>query len=70
VTLSRRTLAALDRVARKTSSRSRVIEVAVEAYIEGRARAAHDARDTAILDRIAPEVEDEPADVLALQADL
>jgi len=70
VTLSRQTLAALDRLAGKTSSRSRVIEAAVEAYVEGRARAVRDARDTAILDRIAPEVEDELADVLALQADL
>ena len=70
VTLSRRTLAALDRLAGKTSSRSRVIEAAVEAYVTARARAARDARDAAILERIAPDLEDELADALSFQADV
>ena len=70
VTLSRQTLAALDRLAGKTSSRSRVIEEAVNAYVAGRARAARDARDAAILDRIAPELEEELADALRFQADV
>ena len=70
VTLSRRTLAALDRLAGKTSNRSRVIEAAVDAYVAERARSARDARDAAILERIAPELDDELADTLHFQADV
>ena len=47
-----------------------MIEAAVDAYVEERARAARDSRDAAILDRIAPELDAELADVLAIQGDV
>ncbi|MBN1612447.1 MAG: ribbon-helix-helix protein, CopG family [Polyangiaceae bacterium] len=70
ITLSEHALAAVDRLAGKQSSRSRVIEAAIEAYVAERARATRDARDRAILDAIAPEVADEMLDVLSYQADV
>jgi metal-responsive CopG/Arc/MetJ family transcriptional regulator len=70
ITLSERALAAVDKLAGKQSNRSRVIEAAIEAYVAERARATRDARDASILDRIAPDIEEELTDVLSHQVEV
>lgn len=70
VTLSKGTLRALDQAAGKGSNRSRLIEEAVVDFLSRRARAERDARDRAILDRVADELNREMLDVLADQADI
>lgn len=70
ITLSRETVRAIDQVAGKGSNRSRVIEEAVIDYLSRRVRAERDARDRAILNRVADELNREMRDVLDDQADV
>ncbi len=69
VTLSPKTLELVDRLAGKTSSRSRIIEEAIEAYAAVQARAARDQRDLEIINRNAEALNREIADALEFQAD-
>jgi metal-responsive CopG/Arc/MetJ family transcriptional regulator len=66
VTLSEDLLEAVDALAR-SSSRSEVIEHAVRDYLAARARAARDARDLEILNRLADAYNTETADLLTYQ---
>lgn len=70
VTLSSDTIRAVDRVAGKRSSRSRVIEQAILEYLSRRQRAARDRRDIDLINGSAQELNREMADVLRYQADL
>ena len=66
ITLSPETLRALDAMG---GSRSRIIEVAVEEFLERRERARREARDLGILDAAAPELNREVEDVLGYQTE-
>jgi metal-responsive CopG/Arc/MetJ family transcriptional regulator len=66
VTLSEDLLEAVDALAR-SSSRSEVIEHAVRDYLAARARAARDARDLEIMNRLADAYNTETADLLTYQ---
>ena len=66
VTLSEELLEAVDELA-KSSSRSEVIERAVRDYLAARARAARDARDVEIMNRLADTYNAETADLLTYQ---
>jgi len=70
ITLSPEVLRAVDELAGESSNRSRIIEQAVVEFLERRRRAQREARDLAILDAAADELNDEVADVLDYQADL
>lgn len=70
ITLSEKTLKVVDRLAGKTSNRSRIIEQAVEAYAAARARSARDARDLEVINRRADDLNREVAEALAFQEDL
>jgi metal-responsive CopG/Arc/MetJ family transcriptional regulator len=70
VTLDEDLLRAVDKVARNGKSRSQVIEDATRIYLSGRARAAREARDLAILNAAADELNAEMDDVLTYQGDL
>ncbi len=67
ITLSEETLKVVDRLAGKTSNRSRVIEQAVEAYAAARTRSARDARDLEVINRRADDLNREVAEALAFQ---
>jgi metal-responsive CopG/Arc/MetJ family transcriptional regulator len=70
VTLDERVLRALDKATTRGRSRSRVIEEAAREFLARRARASREARDLAILNQTAEELNREMEDVLAYQADL
>ena len=70
VTIDQAVLKALDGVATPTRSRSRVLEDAAREFLARRARAKRDARDRAILDENADELNREMEDVLAYQAEV
>jgi metal-responsive CopG/Arc/MetJ family transcriptional regulator len=70
VTLPEDLLRSLDRVAGDHSNRSRLIEEAVRALLESKARAARDARDIEVINRHADRLNDEAADVLEYQVKL
>ena len=69
ITLSPETIRAIDKVAGKSSNRSRVIEQAVVEFLERRKRAVREARDLEILDAVADDLNREVEDVLEFQAD-
>ncbi|MEK6608309.1 MAG: ribbon-helix-helix protein, CopG family [Myxococcota bacterium] len=69
ITLSSDAVRAVDRIAGKTSNRSRVIEQAIRELAARRERDARDARDRAILDSSADALNAEMADVLLYQVD-
>jgi metal-responsive CopG/Arc/MetJ family transcriptional regulator len=70
VTIDERVLRAIDKAATRTRSRSRLIEDAAREYLSRRNRAAREARDLAILDEAADELNREMEDVLAYQGDV
>ncbi len=70
VTLSEDLIAAIDRLAGPSRSRSAVIERAVREPLALEARRSRDARDREILDRHAERLNREAADVLSYQVDL
>ena len=70
VTLDEALLRALDKVARNGKSRSQIIEDATRLYLSARARAAREARDLAILNAAADDLNAEMDDVLAYQGDV
>lgn len=70
VTLDEDLLRAVDRVAKNGKSRSQIIEDATRIYLSGRARAAREARDLAILNKAADELNREMDDVLAYQGEV
>jgi metal-responsive CopG/Arc/MetJ family transcriptional regulator len=70
VTLPEELLRSLDRAAGGHSNRSRLIEQAVRALLETRARAERDAKDIEIINRHADRLNEEAADVLGYQAKL
>lgn len=70
VTLPEDLLRSLDRVAGDHSNRSRLIEEAVRALLEAKARAARDAKDIEVINRHADRLNDEAADVLEYQVKL
>ena len=70
VTIDERVLKAIDRVATRNRSRSRLIEDAAREFLARRARAAREARDLAILNESAADLNEEMEDVLGYQADV
>jgi len=67
ITLSEKTLKIVDRLAGKSSNRSRVIEQAVEAFAAAQARSVRDARDLAAINRRADALNREVAEALGFQ---
>lgn len=70
VTIDETVLKAIDRAATPTRSRSRVLEDAAREFLARRERPKRDARDRAILDEKADELNREMEDVLAYQAEV
>ncbi|HMC94407.1 MAG TPA: ribbon-helix-helix domain-containing protein [Polyangia bacterium] len=70
VTLPEDLLRSLDRAAGGHSNRSRLIEEAIRALLEAKARAARDAKDIEVINRHADRLNDEAADVLEYQVKL
>ncbi len=70
VTIDERVLRAIDKATTRTRSRSRVIEDAAREYLSRRDRAAREARDLAILNEVAEDLNREMEDVLAYQEDV
>jgi Arc/MetJ-type ribon-helix-helix transcriptional regulator len=70
ITLSQDLIEAIDRRSGQFRNRSEFIEEAVRAFLGQIARAEQDARDLAILNRRADELNEEAADVLAYQVPL
>jgi metal-responsive CopG/Arc/MetJ family transcriptional regulator len=70
VTIDEGLLKAIDKAATRGRSRSRIIEDAAREFLARRARAAREARDLAILNASAAELNQEMEDVLAYQADV
>jgi len=68
ITIDERLLKAIDKTVTRTQSRSRVIEDAAREFLERRARATREARDLAILNESADDLNREMDDVLAYQA--
>ena len=69
ITLSRAALRAVDRLAGRSGSRSRVIEAAILELAARRDRAQRDARDRETIDLHADALNREALDVLEYQAD-
>jgi metal-responsive CopG/Arc/MetJ family transcriptional regulator len=67
ITLSRDLLAAVDRLAGRSGSRSAVIERALRAFLRARERSARNRRDVATLNQYAAELNAEASDVLMFQ---
>lgn len=67
ITLSADVLAAIDRLAGSSKSRSAVIERVLRKYLRDRARAASEARDLELINRSADRLNAEAADVLSYQ---
>ena len=70
ITLSPETLRAIDELVDESSNRSRIIEQALVEFLERRRRAQREARDLAILDAAAAELNREVEDVLDYQKEL
>jgi metal-responsive CopG/Arc/MetJ family transcriptional regulator len=70
ITLSPEVLRAVDAMAGASSNRSRIIEQALVEFLERRRRAQREARDLAILEAAADELNREIEDVLDYQAEL
>ena len=70
VTIDEKVLRAIDRTTSRTRSRSRIIEDAAREFLARRARAAREARDLAILNDAADDLNREMDDVLTYQADI
>jgi metal-responsive CopG/Arc/MetJ family transcriptional regulator len=70
VTIDERVLRAIDKATTRTRSRSRLIEDAAREYLARRSRAAREARDLAILNNVADDLNREMEDVLAYQEDV
>ena len=70
VTIDERVLKAIDKAATRGRSRSRLIEDAAREFLARRSKAAREARDLAILNAAATELNDEMEDVLDYQADI
>jgi metal-responsive CopG/Arc/MetJ family transcriptional regulator len=70
VTIDERVLKAIDKTTTRTRSRSRVIEDAAREFLARRTRAIREARDLAILNESAEDLNREMDDVLAYQADV
>jgi metal-responsive CopG/Arc/MetJ family transcriptional regulator len=70
VTIDERVLRAIDKATTRTRSRSRLIEDAAREYLARRSRADREARDLAILNEAADELNREMEDVLAYQEDV
>ena len=70
VTIDERVLKAIDKATTRTRSRSRVIEDAAREFLTRRARMTREARDLAILNESADDLNREMDDVLAYQADV
>lgn len=69
ITLPKKTLAALDRIAGRSSNRSRLIEEAIDEFLLAEERAERDARDLELLNRHAAIHDMEMADVLEYPAE-
>jgi len=69
VTLAEETVAAIDEMATAGKNRSRIIEEAVNEYLERRERELRDRRDLEILNRHAERLNREVEDILAYQAE-
>ena len=69
VTLSEETVRAIDELAGRGASRSRVIEQAVTEHLDRRRRAQREARDLEILNRHADRLNREMEDVLGYQVE-
>lgn len=67
VTLSEETVRAIDEIAGRGTSRSRVIEQAVIEHLDRRRRAKRNARDVEIINRHAARLNREMEDILAYQ---
>jgi metal-responsive CopG/Arc/MetJ family transcriptional regulator len=70
VTIDERVLRAIDRVATRHRSRSRIMEDAAREFLVRRTRAAREARDLEILNANAEALNREMDDVLAYQVEL
>jgi metal-responsive CopG/Arc/MetJ family transcriptional regulator len=70
VTIDEGLLRAIDKVASRGRSRSRIIEDAAREYLAVRARAAREGRDLQILNAVADALNREMEDVLAYQGDI
>ena len=70
VTIDQHVLKAIDKATTRSRSRSRIIEEAAREFLARRARAVREARDLAILNESADELNREMEDVLAYQADV
>lgn len=70
ITLAPEVLAEVDRIAGDDGNRSRIIEQALIEFLESRRRDQREARDLAILNRSADELNLEAEDVLAFQAEV
>lgn len=70
VTIDERVLKALDKATTRSRSRSRLIEDAAREFLARRARATREARDLAILNESAADLNKEMEDVLDYQADV
>jgi metal-responsive CopG/Arc/MetJ family transcriptional regulator len=70
ITIDDRVLSGIDKVATRSRSRSRLIEDAAREFLARRARATREARDLAILNESAAELNEEMEDVLGYQADV
>ena len=70
ITLSSETLRAIDAARDDRLNRSQLIEQAITYFLAERARAARDARDREILDRVADDLNEQVAEALHFQADL
>jgi metal-responsive CopG/Arc/MetJ family transcriptional regulator len=70
ITLSEDVLKRLDRVARRGENRSQAIERLLKESLRSEARNAADAKDLALIDEHADELNAEAQDVLAYQAEL
>jgi metal-responsive CopG/Arc/MetJ family transcriptional regulator len=69
VTIDERVLKAIDKATTRTRSRSRLLEDAAREFLARRARAVREARDLAILNDSAADLNREMEDVLGYQAD-
>ena len=70
VTIDERVLRAIDKATTRKRSRSRLIEDAARELLARRARAVREARDLAILNESATDLNKEMEDVLGYQADV
>jgi metal-responsive CopG/Arc/MetJ family transcriptional regulator len=70
ITLSREVLTGIDRIAGPKQSRSAFIEAVLQQYLKERARARREARDLAIINRNAEQLNRDALDGLECQAPL